>query len=73
MTKIVVDVSLPAYKYKEMYKGSVKGLVVQSRDGRKIQLPLLAFQQFVTMQGVYGSFEVEFDDNKKLVGITKLR
>lgn len=72
MATVTVDISLPAYKYKEMYQGSVKYLVAKSRDGRMIQLPLSIFQRFVTHKGVYGAFEIEFDDNKKLVNIDKL-
>lgn len=72
MAKVTVDVSLPAYKYKEMYQGSVKFLVARSRDGRMIQLPLSIFQKFVTHKGVYGAFEIEFNESKKLVNIIKL-
>lgn len=72
MAKVTIDVSLPAYKYKEMYQGSVKNLVARSRDGRMIQLPLSIFQRFVTHKGVYGAFEIEFDENKKLVKIDKI-
>lgn len=71
MAKVTIDVSLPAYQYQEMYKGSKKYLVAHSRDGRKIQLPLSVFQRFVTRKGVYGTFEVEFDENRKLVSIRK--
>lgn len=72
MAKVTIDVNLPAYKYQEMYRGSVKYLVAHSRDGRKIQLPLVVFQKFVTSKGVYGAFEIEFDENKKLVNIEKI-
>lgn len=72
MAKVTIDISLPAYEYKEMYQGSVKHLVARSRDGRMIQLPLSIFQRYVTHKGVYGAFEVEFDENKKLVNIKKL-
>ena len=72
MAKVTIDVSLPAHKYKEMYQGSVKYLVAKSRDGRMIQLPLLSFQRFVTHKGVYGAFEVEFDENRKLININKI-
>ncbi|TDO99005.1 DUF2835 domain-containing protein [Marinomonas balearica] len=72
MAIIVIDVNLSAFKYKEMYKGTVKNLVAHSRDGRKVQLPLIAFQKFVTHHGLFGSFEVEFDESKKLVGIKKI-
>ncbi|RDL43152.1 DUF2835 domain-containing protein [Marinomonas piezotolerans] len=71
MAKIIIDVDLSAHQYKEMYRGTKKYLVAQSRDGRKVQLPLSVFQRFVTLKGVYGVFEIEFDENRKLVGIEK--
>lgn len=72
MAVIVIDVSLSAYKYKEMYRGTIKNLVANSRDGRTVQLPLKVFQPFLTHHGIYGTFKVEFDDNRKLVGIEKV-
>jgi len=73
MTKLVLNVALPAFKYEAMYAGAAKNLVASSLDGRKVQLPLSAFQSFVTHQGIHGLFEVEFDNRNKLVGVTKLR
>ncbi|RBO83769.1 DUF2835 domain-containing protein [Marinomonas aquiplantarum] len=73
MAKLVLNVALPAFKYEAMYAGAAKNLVASSLDGRKVQLPLSAFQSFVTHQGIHGLFEVEFDNRNKLVGVTKLR
>lgn len=73
MAKVVLNVALPAFKYEAMYAGAAKNLVASSLDGRKVQLPLVAFQRFVTHQGINGLFEVEFDDMKKLIGVTRLR
>jgi len=73
MAKVVLNVALPAFKYEAMYAGSAKDLVASSLDGRKVQLPLSAFQRFVTHQGIHGVFEVEFDDTNKLVGVTQIR
>ena len=73
MAKVVLNVALPAFKYEAMYAGSAKNLVASSLDGRKVQLPLSAFQCFVTHQGIYGVFEVEFDDMNKLIGVTQIR
>ena len=72
MAKLVLNVALPAIKYEAMYSGAAKKLVATSLDGRKVQLPLNAFQRFVTHQGIYGFFEVEFDEKNKLVGVTKV-
>ncbi|TYL47519.1 DUF2835 domain-containing protein [Marinomonas sp. IMCC 4694] len=73
MAKVVLNVALSALKYEAMYTGLAKNLVASSTDGRKIQLPLSAFQRFVTHQGIYGFFEVEFDDSNKLISVTKVR
>ncbi|MEO9273299.1 DUF2835 domain-containing protein [Marinomonas sp. 5E14-1] len=73
MAKLVLSVALPAFKYEAMYAGAAKNLVANSLDGRKVQLPLAAFQCFVTHQGINGVFEVEFDESNKLIGITQLR
>ncbi|MFQ3187404.1 DUF2835 family protein [Marinomonas primoryensis] len=73
MAKVVLNVALPAFKYEAMYAGLAKNLVASSLDGRKVQLPLSAFQRFVTHQGIYGVFEVEFDDMNKLIGVTQIR
>lgn len=73
MAKLVLEVSLPAFKYEAMYYGVAKNLIANSLDGRYVQVPLDAFRRFVTHQGVYGMFEIEFDDTNKLVDIKKLR
>jgi hypothetical protein len=73
MAKVVLSVALPAFKYEALYAGAAKNLVANSLDGRKVQLPLLAFQRFLTHQGIHGVFEVEFDDSNKLIAVNKLR
>lgn len=72
MSTIVIDVALVAYKFEEMYKGRVRNLLVSSRDGRRIQLPLTIFRPFLTHQGVFGAFMVKFDENNKLLDIQKI-
>ncbi|KJZ14265.1 MAG: DUF2835 domain-containing protein [Marinomonas sp.] len=71
MALVVVDVALAAHKFQDLYQGRAKYLVVQSRDGRNIQLPLTIFRPFLTHSGIYGTFEVEFDQNYRLVDIKK--
>lgn len=73
MAKIVLNVALSALKYEAMYTGLAKNLVASSVDGRKVQLPLSAFQRFVTHQGIHGFFEVEFDDSNKLISVRRVQ
>ncbi len=71
MAKITIGVSLTASQYEEMYRGSKKHVIAHSSDGRRVRLPLLVFQKFITHEGLHGIFEVEFDEHNKLVNLEK--
>lgn len=71
MAKITVGVNLSTKQYEEMYRGSKKYVVVNSLDGRTVRLPLLIFQKFISYDGLHGIFDVEFDENNKLINIEK--
>jgi len=73
LANIVVEVTLSALQYQTLYSGQAKNVVAHSLDGRKVQLPLSAFRRFVTHGGIDGFFDVEFDDQHKLVAITRIR
>ena len=71
MAKITVGVSLTASQYEEMYRGSKKHVIARSTDGRRVRLPLLSFQKFISHDGLHGIFDVEFDEHNKLINIEK--
>ena len=73
MSVIIVDIVLEAHKFQKLYEGRAQNLLVNSRDGRRIQLPLAIFRQFLTHQGVHGSFMVKFDANNKLLNIKRIK
>ena len=72
MSTIIIDVALAAHKFQKLYEGRAQNLLVNSRDGRRIQLPLAIFRSFLTHEGVHGSFMVKFDANNKLLDIKKI-
>lgn len=72
MSTIIIDVAVAADRFQKLYAGTAKYLLVNSRDGRRVQLPLTIFRSFLTHQGVYGSFMVKFDENNKLLDIKKI-
>jgi hypothetical protein len=71
LRKVVVDLNIPADEYVAMYKGIAKYVVAVSRDGRTVRFPANCLQKFVTRQGIYGTFSIYFDNNNKLVDVTK--
>jgi len=72
MSTVIIDVALVADKFQKLYQGTARNLLVNSRDGRRIQLPLAIFRPFLTHQGVFGVFMVKFDANNKLLDIKKI-
>ncbi len=54
------------------YQGAASVVIVQAEDGRSVQLPANSLRAFVTPQGIVGRFEIELDQNNKLIKLKKL-
>jgi len=54
------------------YQGVASVVVVQADDGRRVQLPANSLRPFVSQQGIVGRFELELDQNNKLIKLKKL-
>lgn len=66
------QLALSAEKYLAYYQGNVRDVVVRSEDGRNIRFPASAIQGFLTHSGIYGTFEITFDENNKLIGVRSM-
>jgi uncharacterized protein DUF2835 len=56
-----------------VYQGISKMVRTKAEDGRVIEFPAGKIQQFLTRDGITGTFEMELTENHKFVGIRKLR
>lgn len=72
MPSVVLDIALPADKFMAVYQGVASRVVVQSRDGRKINLAARHLRPFLNHSGIYGSFELSFSDTGSFVSLRKL-
>ena len=61
--------AISAEEYLSYYQGSAQVVVARSEDNRIIRFPASAIRQFVTHDGVFGKFEIVFDENNKLIAI----
>jgi hypothetical protein len=64
--------AIPAEKYLAYYQGQARDVVVTSEDGRRVRFPANALQQFVRHEGIFGLFQISFDENNKLIGVEKI-
>lgn len=61
--------AISAEEYLAYYQGSAQEVVVHSDDNKIVRFPASAIRKFVTHDGIYGSFEITFDENNKLIAI----
>ena len=64
--------TLSAEKYLEYYKGNARNIVVRSEDNKNIKFPANAIRGFLTHDGIFGLFEIQFDENNKLIKIIQI-
>lgn len=70
--RMVVDLSISPEKYELMYAGTIKHVRAIARDGRSIRFPAAILRPFVTREGISGVFAIEFDQNSRFLGISRL-
>lgn len=66
------SLKISSSKILRYYEGNAKHLIVTLNDGQRVQLPLDNFRPFISDLGLYGEFEVIFDQNFKLVSLKQL-
>ena len=71
-TSVRFRLAISAEEYLAYYRGSAKAVVVRSDDNRTIRFPASALRDFVTHDGVFGHFEITFDENNKLIQIQSI-
>lgn len=64
--------ALSSEKYLAYYQGAAKNIVARTEDGRNIQFPANAIRRFLQHEGIYGLFEISFNEKNKLLGINRI-
>ncbi len=64
--------AMPADKYMAYYQGKARHIMVRSLDNRTIKFPADSIRRFLTHEGIFGLFEIQFDENNKLIEIKQI-
>lgn len=64
--------ALPANKYLAFYRGIASNIVVRSVDNINIKFPASAVRRFLTHDGIFGLFEIQFNHDNKLIGVKRI-
>ena len=72
MSRVRFSLSLSADVYRRYYAGHATSVQVRSHDGLMVRFPAASLRPYLSRSGIYGEFELEFDDNNKLVALRRL-
>lgn len=67
-----VVLNIPAYQLLYYYQGEVDTVAATTTDGRVIHFPANILRSMVRSDGVYGTFELIFDENHKFISIRRV-
>ena len=67
-----VVLKIPAYQLLYYYQGGVDTVAATTTDGRVIHFPANILRSVVHSDGVYGTFELIFDENHNFVSISRI-
>ncbi|MBX3615543.1 DUF2835 family protein [Nitrosomonas sp.] len=69
--RVHVILKIPAYQLELYYSGTIGTVAAETIDGRVIYFPANVLRQVVQSHGVYGTFELMFDESNKFVSIRR--
>lgn len=72
MPHLVLDIALPADRFLAVYQGRANRVLIRSREGRSVSLPAHHLKPFLTHEGIYGTFQLEFAEGGQLLGLRRL-
>ncbi len=72
MERIRFTLMLTPAQVQEYYRGAVRRVSVRTDDGRWLELPANHLRRFVARGGIRGRFELELDDEGKLVYLKRI-
>ena len=72
MPSLLLDIALSAERLRAVYQGHANRVLLRSRDGRRVSLPAHHLRPFLTHEGAYGSFALEFNADGELLALRRL-
>jgi hypothetical protein len=72
MTRYRFSISVSTEDWLSFYEGSIQNIIVRTFHGLRVSIPARNFLPFVTYSGIQGTFEITFNENKRIVQLTKI-
>jgi len=73
MNRYEFHLRITADQYLDYYRGTARHVVVRCTTGQNVQFPASLLQQFVTTEGISGTFALTCDDQLKSSHLERLK
>lgn len=71
MPSLILELHIPAERMLDYYRGVARMVHAMAINGQTVSFPAAALQRHVTLDGVHGWFELEFDGSRKLIRLDR--
>ncbi len=72
MRRFFFSLDVSAEKTQSIYRGQARYILVESDDGKKLQLPASNFREFVDNDGIHGRFYVRIDADNRILELARI-
>lgn len=69
--EFTVSLSIGRTEYERLYRGQARNVLVRDAEGRTLQFPALSLRQFLTHEGIHGTFVIRVDADNRLLGVQR--
>lgn len=66
------SLSISAEEMQRYYRGEASSVIVLSDKGLRLRFPAILLRSFVGPSGITGRFEIEYDDQGKLLNLRQI-
>ena len=72
MPTVQIKLAISSTEYSRYYRGQASNVICKAKDGRTVQFPAAVLRPYLTHDGIFGEFNIEFSDQNKFLEIKKI-
>jgi hypothetical protein len=73
MPDLIIELNLNPGQLLQYYRGAAQVVQARAANGQVVQFPANVLQRHVTKDGIHGQFRLEFDANRKFLGLVPVK
>lgn len=72
MKNVILSLTISPGELQRWYQGQAQQIVATAVDGKRVKFPVNILQEFVTHNGIKGTFKIVFDDEGRFLEVSEV-